>query len=254
VLPVVVAIAIGLFAGMLACLEVGHRVGRAAALRDQHFHDGVGPIEAAIFAILGLLLGFAFAGAMSRLDTRRELIVHEANAIGTAYLRLDLVPAADQPSLRALFRDYLDARLRAYEAGDMGAADAATQRGTELQQRLWAAVVASARGDASQNVARVVVPAINEMIDVTTARTVARAARLPTPILVLLLSVALLSALIAGYGMAVRPSRRWLHWLLYAGVASITVYVVADLDNPRIGLITLDATEAVLRDLRQSIR
>jgi hypothetical protein len=57
-----------------------------------------------------LLLGFAFAGATSRLDTRRELIIREANAIGTAYLRLDLVPAADQPSLRALFRDYLDAR------------------------------------------------------------------------------------------------------------------------------------------------
>jgi hypothetical protein len=66
--------------------------------------------------------------------------------------------------------------------------------------------------------------------------------------------VALLSALVAGYGLAVRPRSGWLHRLLYAGVVSITVYVVADLDNPRKGLITLDATETVLRELRQSIR
>src|SRR5687767_4262821 len=76
---------------MLACLDAGYRFGR----RDDtspRTHEGIGAIEAAIVALLGLLLGFAFAGSMSRLDARRELLVHEANAIGTAYLRVDLLP------------------------------------------------------------------------------------------------------------------------------------------------------------------
>ena len=73
-------------------------------------HEGIGVIEASIFALLGLLLGFSFAGGTSRLDERRELIVKEANAVSTAYLRLDLLPAAEQPEMRHLFRVYLDTR------------------------------------------------------------------------------------------------------------------------------------------------
>jgi hypothetical protein len=101
------AISVGLFLGMLACLEIGYRIGRRAAPTDPNAYEGLSAIEAAIFALLGLLLGFAFAGAVSRLDARRQLIVQEANAIGTAYLRLDLLPPSDQPDLRRLFRDYL---------------------------------------------------------------------------------------------------------------------------------------------------
>jgi hypothetical protein len=120
-----VALSIGLFVGMLACLEVGYRIGRHnSAQHPELAHEGTGTIEAAVFALLGLLLAFTFAGGTSRLDTRRQLIVQEANAIGTAYLRLDLLPANDQPDMRRLFREYLDARLRAYEKlPDLSAAE-----------------------------------------------------------------------------------------------------------------------------------
>jgi len=104
------ALSVGLLVGMLACLELGYRSGWRAAQGDGAAQEGLGAIEAAVFALLGLLLGFAFAGATARLDARRMLIVKEANAIGTAYLRLDLLPPADQPELRRLFRDYLDVR------------------------------------------------------------------------------------------------------------------------------------------------
>lgn len=249
------AIAVALLVGMLTCLEFGYRLGCRTEAPEGSAHEGLGAIEAAIFALLGLLLGFAFAGATSRLDARRQLIVREANAIGTAYLRLDLVPPADQPELRRLVRDYLEARFRADEsAADLETADRLTARGAQLQQQLWIRAVAASRGDSTQNTTRVVLPAINDVIDVTTARTVAARTRLPTLVLVLLLLVALLSALTAGYAMAKRRRRSVLHAVLYAAAVATTVYVVLDLDNPRIGFIRLDATDRILRDLHDSIR
>ena len=118
------ALTVALFLGMVVCLELGYRLGGRDAKLAPKAHEGIGAIEAAIFALLGLLLGFAFAGAMSRLDSNRQLIVREANAIGTAYLRLDIVPVSSQPELRRLFREYLEARLRVYEnVSDRGLTD-----------------------------------------------------------------------------------------------------------------------------------
>ena len=247
-------ISVGLFLGMLACLELGYRIGRRAE-SDGSGYEGLGAMEAAIFGLLGLLLGFAFAGATSRLDARRQLIVQEANAIGTAYLRLDLLPPSDQPELRRLFRNYLEARFRAYERGaDLETVDRFIAQAAQLQQQIWARAVAAGHVDQTQNTTRVALPAINEMIDVTTARSVAARTRLPGLVLALLLVIALLSALTAGYAMAKRKRRSVLHDLLYAAAVAITVYVVLDLDNPRYGLIRLDATDKILHDLHDSIR
>ena len=91
-----IAVALCLFVGMLVCLELGYRLGRYAIEKTASSHEGTGTIEAAVFALLGLLLGFTFANGISHLDRRRELIVQEANGIGTAYLRLDLLPANRQ--------------------------------------------------------------------------------------------------------------------------------------------------------------
>ena len=249
------AVAVGLFIGMLISLELGYRIGRRAESTDERAHEGLGAIEAATFALVGLLLGFAFAGAVSRLDARRQLIVQEANAIGTAYLRLDVLPSAEQPGLRKLFREYLEARVRVYERGvDAETADRFVAQAAQLQQQIWHQAIAASQLDQTQNTTRVVLPAINEMIDVTTARTVAARTRLPGLVLVLLLVVTLLSALTAGYAMARRKRRSVLHIVLYAAAVATTVYVVLDLDNPRFGLIRLDATDRILQELHDSIR
>jgi hypothetical protein len=134
---------------MVAGLEAGFRLG-ARDGRRTGAHDGLGAIEAALFALLGLLLGFAFAGATSRLDARRELIVREANAIGTAYLRVDLLPQAAQPGVRTLFRRYLAARLRAFDQGlDSETLTRASAEAATLQQQIWTAAMAARGIDAS---------------------------------------------------------------------------------------------------------
>lgn len=248
------ALSLGLFVAMLACLDVGYRLGHRRFRAEPAVHEGIGAIEAAVFALLGLLLAFAFAGAMSRLDARRELIVREANAIGTAYLRLDVMSASEQPEMRRLFRDYLEARLRVYESVRDSAAERRIAQARKLQNRIWARAVAAGRLDPTQDTSRLLLPALNEMIDVTTARTVALRTHLPGLVFALLIIVALLSALLAGYAMSKRERRSLLHMVLYALSVSLTVYTVLDLDNPRYGLIRLEGAERVLRELHGSIR
>lgn len=98
-------IASALFFGMMLFLETGRRIGvRRRAQDPEGAGAGTGAVEGAVFALLGLLVAFTFSGAASRFDARRALVAEEANAIGTAYLRVDLVPANAQPALRDLFR------------------------------------------------------------------------------------------------------------------------------------------------------
>ena len=239
---------------MLVCLDLGYRLGRKHIQQHPSAHEGVGAMEAAIFALVGLLLGFSFAGAMSRLETRRQLIVQEANAIGTAHLRLDELPPVAQPELRRLFRDYLDTRIRAYEDADNpDAFRRELVHSGELQQQIWSRAVEGSRADLTHNAARLLLPALNEMFDITTARTIALETRLPSLIFDLLITVAVLSALLAGYAMSKRRTRSLLHMIIYAAAVSITVYTIVDLDSPRSGLIRVNAADKALLDLRNSI-
>ena len=99
--------ALGLFAGINLMVELGRRVGaRQRARLMEGAASGIGAVEAAIFGLLGLLIAFTFQGASARFDARRELIVQEANMIGTAWLRVDLLPAGAQPVMRDLFRHH----------------------------------------------------------------------------------------------------------------------------------------------------
>src|SRR4051794_13451449 len=133
-----VATAILLF-GVLGCIEIGFRIGINKKRQDPDaITRGIGGIEAAIFGLLGLLIAFIFSAAAQRFDKRRELIVDESNAIGTAVLRLDLLPDADRTAIRPLFRDYIDARVKVHHHGNEGGIQPAeVQRIGALQQQIW---------------------------------------------------------------------------------------------------------------------
>ena len=108
-------IAIALFFGILAAIVAGRWIGRRAiAHYGSARAPSVGSMEAAVFALMGLLIAFTFSGALDRFDKRRAQIVEEANAVGTAWLRLDLLPAPAQPDIRQSFRDYVDSRIATY--------------------------------------------------------------------------------------------------------------------------------------------
>ena len=141
------SITFGLFVGMLTLLEIGRRVGNRRLQNDaEGARAGTGTVEGAVFALLGLLIAFTFSGAASRFDERRNLIVEETNDIGTAYLRLDLLPTSAQPALRDLFRRYVDSRLETYrKMPDLEAVKAELARSIVLQGEIWTQAVTAGR-------------------------------------------------------------------------------------------------------------
>jgi hypothetical protein len=249
--------AAALVVGMLVCLEVGRRVGiRSLARNPERALAGLGTVEGAVFALYGLLLAFTFSGAAARFDTRRQLIAQEANAIGTAYLRLDLLPPESQPQLRERFRRYVDFRVDAPRmARDVAALEQVISQTGTLQTDIWAQAVAATRlPGAHPDAAKLLIPALNDMIDIVTTR--AMAARIHPPLVIfgLMFVLALLCALLAGYSMAAREQRSWPHIAAFALITVIAVYVVLDIEYPRRGFIRLDPYDQVLVDLRQSMK
>lgn len=249
--------AFALFVGMLVLLIVGRRIGaRHLASDPKGARTGTGTVEAAVFALLGLLIAFTFSGAVSRFDHRRHLIVEETNAIGTAYLRLDLLPAGAQPALRETFRQYVNSRLETYrKLSDIEAAKAEHSKSIKLQEAIWTnAVAASQAQGASSDAPMLLLPALNHMIDITTTRAMALQLHPPLIIFGMLFLVALASALLAGYSMAGGKDRKWLHVIGFALVIGITVYVILDIEFPRYGLIRVDAFDKALVDLLKSMK
>ena len=244
-----------LFLGLLLALESGRRLGRRRAELDpEAARAGLATVEGAVFGLLGLLMAFTLSGAASRLDARRELVAQEANAIGTAWLRIDLVSTDLQPPLRDLFRRYLDSRLAIYrKLTHLEQALQEWERSTRLQQELWTAAVAATRATGTPQAALLLLPAVNEMIDITTTRLMATRQHPPAIIFVMLVALALGSSLLAGYRMAEAKGRSWLHMVGFAGVMSLTIYVTLDIEYPRLGLIRVDAADEVLVDLRKSM-
>ena len=250
-------LAIGLLVGMLILLDVGRRFGAKRLASDpEGARAGTGTVEGAVFALLGLLVAFTFSGAASRFDVRRDLIVQETNAIGTAWLRLDLLPASAQPAIRESFRRYVDSRLEIYrKLPDLAAARAELARSIELQGQIWTQAVAAGRlEDAPPPATMLLLPALNEMIDITTTRLLATKTHPPVIIFAMLFGLALVSALLAGYGMAGGKSRNWLHMIGFALVMAVAVYVILDIEFPRLGLIRVDAFDQALVELRASMK
>ena len=248
---------LALFSGMLALLEIGRRIGlRRMAQDSEGARAGVGAVEGAVFGLLGLLIAFTFSGAASRFDTRRQLIVEETNDIGTAYLRLDLLPVDQQPALREKFRQYVDTRLAVYaKLPDIAAAKEELAKGNRLQGEIWRQAVSASRTQgASPAAPMLLLPALNAMIDITTTRTMAAQMHPPAIIIAMLFGLALASALLAGYAMAAAKSRSWLHMIGFALVTAFAIYVILDMEYPRLGLIRVDAFDQALVEFRQSMQ
>jgi hypothetical protein len=251
------ALAAVLFVGILAALWIGRWIGKRTIAR---YGPAAGPsissLETAVFALLGLMIAFSFAGALSRFDTRRAQVVDEANAMGTAYLRIDLVPAAVQPKLRETVRGYVDSRIETYRRlPDLAAAKAALARSQELQGEIWSQAVAAVRMPGSPPMTELLVlPAFNEMFNFTTTRTAATQMHPPVIIYAMLIGLALASALLAGYQTAGEKAYDWLHQLGFAGIVAFTVYVILDIEYPRLGFVRIDAIDQVMVNVRQGMK
>ncbi|MBL8754884.1 MAG: DUF4239 domain-containing protein [Planctomycetes bacterium] len=241
---------------MLGALALGRRLGLRFRAADPGGKEGGATIDGAMFGLLGLLLAFVFSGASSRLDARRALIVDEANAIGTAWSRLDLLAPAHQRDLRDHLRHYLDERLAAYRTLDgHPVAKDVFAAANALQGTIWTAAVAGVRAsDAAPSASNLLLPALNAMFDISTARASAMNTHPPTIVYWMLLAIAWVASLFAGIGIGFAGARRRLHMVAFAVVISGTVFVTIDIEHPRHGFVRIDAHDQLLLDVRAAMK
>jgi hypothetical protein len=198
-------------------------------------HKDFATILAATLTLNGLIIGFTFSMSIGRYEQRKNYEEAEANAIGTEFVRADLMAATDAAQIRALLRAYVDQRLAFYTAGDEQEIQQINSRTTELQTQLWAAV----RGTATAQPTAIGALVVAGMNDILNAQGYTQASwwnRIPIPAWVLMASIAIISHALIGYSAQNTRSQSILMTVLPL-VVSIAFLLIADIDSPRSGII-----------------
>ena len=246
-----------LLIGMLIMLEIGRWFGvRRRPNESEGERGGLGTVEGAVFALFGLMVAFTFSGAATRFNEKRMLVAEEVNCIETAYLRVYLLSHQAQPAIQELFRRYVDSRLETYrKLPDMLAAEIEMSNSKKIQEKVWKEAEAATRlPDSHPSAGLLLLPALNNMIDIATTRTMALQIHPPRIIYALLFGLGLICSLLAGFRMSSGQNRSWPHILGFTALTVIIVYVMLDVEYPRAGLIRLDSADQLLVNLRESIK
>jgi hypothetical protein len=233
---VVLAVLVLLVGGAAA---LGTLVGRRLRARPETRHEPVGVVQAALLGLVGLVLAFGLTMAVGRYDNRRAIVVEEANAIGTTYLRAQLLGEPDRTDSLDLLREYADqAVILGDQVPDSDRFDQAGRRMEEIQQALWSDAGAAVRSDPDGTAPRLYVESLNDKIDSHTDRITSLRNRVPSTVVVLqvlgsAVAVGALSLYLALLGRGLLTS------LVAAGVVILILFISLDLDRPHRGMITV---------------
>jgi hypothetical protein len=231
-------------------------LGRRAGIRHHQLDPAgartvSGAVEASMFGLLGLLVAFTFDGAADRFEARRTLITDEATAIDNAWRNLDLLANADRDALRAVFRDYLDARLAYYaKLPNEAAAAPEYQHAEQLESVIWLHAVDAVSRASIPGTTVVLLPSFSRMFDVATMRETALQTHPPLAIYGLLICLALICASLAGHHASPSAKHPLIVPLMFAGISALAIFVILDLEYPRAGFIRIDAADVLLREVR----
>jgi hypothetical protein len=244
ILPITVGLA-------LLSVELGYRFAHNRQLRAQDEKESpVGGMVGATLGLLAFMLAFTFGLAGSRFEDRRQIVLSEANAIGTTYLRAAMLPEPMRTEAQNLLRDYVDVRLEGVQ--QPGNLEQAIARSEELQNRLWSLAVAAAEKDRSP-ITGLFVQSLNEVIDLHATRVMAGVrSRVPAVIWIVLYLLAFLSMVILGYHAGLANSRRSIAVVALILGFSLVLVLIADLDRPGQGM--LHVSQQAMIDLRRSMK
>jgi len=206
--------------------------GRRRPVRKDERED-LDIVEAAILTLLALIIGFTFSMAVTRYDQRKNYEEAEANAIGTEYVRADLLPATDAMSVRDFLRRYLDQRIASYlsrEEREIGQTDIESAK---LEAALWSAILPAANARPTP-VTALVVSGMNDVLNSQSRTQAAWWNRIPVAAWGLMGLIAIASNLLLGYGERRKGA---LLLLVLPAVVAISFLLIADIDSPRGGII-----------------
>lgn len=241
--------------GMAGSIETGYRLGKRRLEKyPENKAEGSGAVDSSIFGILGLILAFTFTGTLSRYENRINLVLKEANAIGTAYYRLDLLPSSDQKKLRPLYKEYVQSRIALFENyKNRELSNAKYLQGLKLQGQIWKIANTSVLVDKNPGIMTLVLSSTNDMIDVANERLQATRTHPPAIVYVLLFALAITSAFLVGQSMSVNKTRPLSYMVMFCVTISAITFIILDLENPRLGLIRIDVGDKVLVEVLEQI-
>ena len=238
---------------LLAVAEIGYRDGlRLYKSKDEARRSQIGGVQGAVLGLLGLLLGFTFAMAVGRYDTRRDLVLQEANAVGTTWLRAGLLPQAHRAPVKELLRRYVEVRLK-YEALSRDRAKLAEglRLSAELQNEVWR----HAEGAATESPSPVTVAfitSLNDVIDTDAERVAAGRNQIPTGVWILVVLVAAFGCFTGSYGSGANGVRSVFTNLFLPVLIAVVIVLIFDLTHSRQGVIRI--SQQPLIDLLNSIQ
>jgi hypothetical protein len=232
-------------AAIMAATELGFRHGRRLyGKEDADTKSWITTIVASVLGVLGLLLAFTMNMAVTRYDSRRLLVVEEANAIGTSYWRAQLVPPPEGPELLNLLREYTEVRVQFSAAPRVQfitregrEINATHERSGQLQGEIWARAAAYAQKDPRSVTAGLLLQTLNQTFDLEAARWAAFHAHVPSSVIWADGLLALLASLLVGYSLGLGGHRSFFHVIMLAVCITAVMVVILDLDDPRHGFI-----------------
>jgi hypothetical protein len=243
------ALLIGVMLVVLLSVEAGYRLGRSRGGRVHEMETPVGEMVASTLGLLAFILAFTFGLAATRFDAKRQLVVDEANAVGTTYLRSEMLPERGD-DIRALLREYVEVRIEAVKPGKFAEG---VRRSEDLQNRLWGLTVPIALKNPNSIIVGLFVQSLNEVIDLHTKRlTAALRNRIPFAIWAALYGISIFSFAAMGYHSGMTGTTRSLVIIVVALTFSVVIVLVADLDRSQEG--SLRVSQQALVDLRQSMK
>jgi len=193
--------------------------------------------------LVAFLIGFSFSGAASRFIERQDIIVKEANALGTAYLRADVIAEPQRSELKGALREYTADRVRLLSGKERDQIPPLLAKVGGLHERMWRSAIKGTQDNAP--LMGVVLPSINEVIDLHSTHLALARRHLPLPIVVVLLATAAISVGLMGFGNG-RVGRRFsLLDSVYGVVLAVALWMTIDLDYPSIGIIRVSNRSVV---------
>ena len=244
------AVFVATMATIVLANECGYRLGRARShQKDRESESPVGGMVGAELGLLAFLLAFTFGIAASRFDTRRQVVLDEANAIGTAYLRAAMLPEPHPAEVRRLLRDYTDVRIAAAQGMSL---EDAIRRSEDLHRRLWTEAIGAAAKDPRSIPVGLFIQALNDVIDLHAKRlTASLRSRIPTAVWVVLYGVAVLAFIVMGYHVGLVRTSRSPGIFVVALTFAAVIWLVVDLDRPGEGFLTV--SQHAMIDVRSSM-
>ena len=229
---------------------IGNIVGKPKKSKGEDLTE-LSSLFSSFFGLLFLILAFTFGMSINRYDTRRQIIIQESNAISTALLRADLYVEKERLLFRNDFKQYIETRINYFKVGvNAKKREQLNILTRSISHKLWTRASRLSHNYSNTDASRQMIPALNEMFDITTTRTAAENAKIPDSIIWLLFILTFIASFFSGYSSSFKGGTDWFANFGFGVMISLTFLFILDLDRPYRGFVTLDESNKSIIELR----